>query len=85
MKGQIGWAKRWCTRSQAECISQSRRLGIATSLLLRGEAWMVARGMTVAATDTALGNSRLIQLFEMHGYRIIETAEEMVRLSKPLR
>jgi GNAT superfamily N-acetyltransferase len=63
---------------------ESRQLGIATSLLRRGEAWMIAHGMTIAATDTALGNTKLIRLFEKHGYRIVETAEEMVRLSRML-
>lgn len=63
---------------------ESRQLGIATSLLLHGEAWMVQHGMTVACTDTAQGNTKLIHLFEKHQYRIVEAADEMVRLSRTL-
>jgi GNAT superfamily N-acetyltransferase len=61
---------------------ESRRLGVATSLIRRGEEWLIAHDMPVFVTDTAVGNVKLIRLFEKHGYRIVKTVEEMVRLSK---
>jgi GNAT superfamily N-acetyltransferase len=63
---------------------ESRRLAVATQLLLRGEAWMRAHGMTEAATYTAETNAKLIGLYHKHGYAIVETRSEMVRLAKVL-
>jgi GNAT superfamily N-acetyltransferase len=62
----------------------SRRLAIATRLLLRGEAWMAEHGMAVAVTDTSATNVKLIHLYEKHGYAIVETCADMVRLAKAL-
>lgn len=60
----------------------ARRSGVATSLLLRGEAWLMAEGMMVAVTDTSEANAKLIRLFEKHGYAIVVRASDMVRLEK---
>ncbi len=61
-----------------------RRSGLAERLLLRGEAWMVEHGMTVAVTDTSDANVKLINLFEKHGYRIVHRSAAMVRLARTL-
>ncbi len=66
-----------------------RRGGIADRLLDRGEAWIRARGMPEAATWTSATNTRLIRLYEKHGYAITERAPHangtmMVRLGKSL-
>jgi GNAT superfamily N-acetyltransferase len=62
-----------------------RRAGVAKLLLARGEAWMRAHAMSSAATDTSESNTKLIQLFEQHGYAITLRAGTMVRLTKSLR
>lgn len=62
----------------------SRRLAIATSLVRCGEAWLTERGMTVLVTDTSRTNTKLIRLFEKHGYRIVLAVEDMVRLARTL-
>jgi GNAT superfamily N-acetyltransferase len=63
---------------------EARRLGVAESLVRHGEAWMNAEGMTVAVTDTSAANTKLIRLFEKHGYAIALRDGEMVRLEKRL-
>lgn len=64
----------------------SRRRGIAEEFLRRGEAWMVARGLRRAATDTSSSNAKLIALYRKHGYEIVleRTDRSMVRLAKRL-
>ena len=65
-----------------------RRAGIADRLLDRGEAWLLAQGMTELATWTSSTNLRLIRLYEKHGYAITESGPNdgttMVRLTKAL-
>jgi GNAT superfamily N-acetyltransferase len=65
-----------------------RRAGLADRLLDRGEAWLLARGMTESATWTSSTNVRLIRLYEKHGYAITESGPNgetmMVRLTKAL-
>jgi GNAT superfamily N-acetyltransferase len=67
---------------------ERRREGIADALLARGEAWIRAQGMTEAATWTSATNTRLIRLYEKHGFAVTEKGPNdgtmMVRLSKPL-
>lgn len=62
----------------------ARRAGLATSLLRRGEAWMLEHGLTTAATATSSTNEKLIRLYEGHGYAITHSSDEMVRLEKEL-
>jgi GNAT superfamily N-acetyltransferase len=65
-----------------------RRAGLADRLLDRGEAWLVAQGMTELATWTSSANVRLIRLYEKHRYAITGSGENdgttMVRLTKTL-
>jgi ribosomal protein S18 acetylase RimI-like enzyme len=66
-----------------------RRAGIADLLLDHGEAWIRAQGMAEAATWTSATNTRLIRLYEKHGYTVSEQAPHaggtpMVRLAKAL-
>lgn len=61
-----------------------RRSGVASALLACGESWMRGRGMQSAATDTSVSNTKLIRLFEVHGYRITYSNGAMVRLRRPL-
>lgn len=62
----------------------SRRLGIANDFLKRGESWMVNHRLSVAATATSKTNEKLLNLYFKHGYEIVFTNEEMVRLEKRL-
>ena len=65
-----------------------RRAGLADRLLDRGEAWILAQGMTEAATWTSARNERLIRLYGKHGYAVTESGSNdgttMVRLTKAL-
>lgn len=63
---------------------QSRRLGIANALLVQGEKWMQSLGLTMAATATSKTNEKLINLYFKHGYKIVVTTDEMVRLEKQM-
>jgi GNAT superfamily N-acetyltransferase len=62
----------------------SRRRGVATALLLQGEAWFREQGLSRAATNTAEHNQPLIAQFQRQGYALVFTANEMVQLSKGL-
>ncbi len=62
----------------------ARRQSIAQALLERGEAWMREQHMDQSSTCTSEGNHRLIGLYEKNGYRIVERAEDMVRLARVL-
>jgi GNAT superfamily N-acetyltransferase len=63
---------------------ESRRTAVATSLLRRGEEWMLEYGLMEAVTYTSDSNMKLINLLGKHGYRIVDSRSEMVRLAKPL-
>lgn len=63
----------------------SRRQGVATALLRRGEEWFRAQDLARAATNTAEHNQPLIEQFGRQGYEIAFAADEMVHLSKSLR
>lgn len=69
---------------------EHRRQGIANALLEAGEAWFATLGLNAFATWTSSTNSKLIRLYERHGYRITEsgpndvTGTQMVRLSKTI-
>jgi GNAT superfamily N-acetyltransferase len=64
---------------------ESRRTAVATSLLRRGEAWMLEHGLPEAVTYTSDANVKLINLLSKHGYSIVWHGSEMVRLAKPLQ
>lgn len=63
---------------------KSRRSGVAQALVSAGEVWFRSQGVRLLATDTALGNTKLIQLFKGHGFVVVHSTEEMLRLQKPL-
>jgi GNAT superfamily N-acetyltransferase len=63
-------------------VPAARRSGVATRLLLAGEAWMRAHQLPEAATFTGDHNTKLIQLYQRHGYTLSAVPPEMVRLSK---
>jgi ribosomal protein S18 acetylase RimI-like enzyme len=65
-------------------VPEHRRYGVATLLLGRGEAWMRAHRLATAVTFTDEGNVRLIRLYEKHGYRVVETKNQMVKIEKAL-
>jgi len=65
-------------------MPEHRRKNVAEALLRQGEAWMRAQGMTRAGTNTGEHNSKLIGLFEKHGYRVVLRVGEMVHLSRSL-
>ncbi|MCV2423679.1 GNAT family N-acetyltransferase [Paucibacter sp. DJ2R-2] len=66
----------------------ARRLGIANLLLATGEQWFAGQGLSTFATWTSSTNTKLIQLYEKHGYSQTEThlhettGTIMVRLAK---
>ena len=61
-----------------------RGQGVATALVETGEAWMRDHGMTRAVTDTADANAPLLELFRKRGYQVVESADDMVRLTREL-
>jgi len=65
--------------------SESRRQGIATALMETVERWFVERQMPKMIYNTATTNTRLIGLFNEHGYGVISSEGEMVQLMKVLR
>jgi len=71
-------------------IPESRRMGLATALLEKGEDWMKQRQLPESATWTSATNAGLIALYSRHGYAITQThvhkttATKMVRLSRKL-
>lgn len=63
----------------------SRRAGVAAALLGEGERWMRAHDLDTSFTYTSTTNDRLIALFGKHGYALVDTRGEMVRLRKLLK
>jgi GNAT superfamily N-acetyltransferase len=63
---------------------ESRRLGVATNLMLRVEDWFREMAMPRIVYNTAETNAKLIGLFEAHGFRITLRESEMVQLTKLL-
>ena len=67
-----------------------RRQAVAGNLLLHGEHWMKQHGLDESATWTSSTNSKLIQLYAKHGYRVTQnhvhdvTSTLMVRLTRNL-
>lgn len=49
-----------------------------------GEGWMQAQCLHRAATDTGPHNVKLIRLYQKHGYHIVHSNGEMLRLEKCL-
>lgn len=64
---------------------ESRKLGIAKSLIARGEAWFLERNMDEAVTYTDEGNQKLHNLFISLGYNLTPMENQFVALSKRLR
>jgi GNAT superfamily N-acetyltransferase len=66
----------------------ARRHGLADRLLARGEDWIREHGLDEAATWTSSTNTKLIRLYEKHGYAITDGGQNgpswMVRLTKSL-
>lgn len=54
-------------------VPTARRLGVASALLLAGEAWFEAQGLHCFATWTSSTNTKLLRLYEKHGYTQTET------------
>ncbi len=65
-------------------VPEYRRLGWAEAFLRAGEAWMQTQCLHRAATATALHNKKLIQLYQKHGYQLVYSNSEMLRLEKCL-
>jgi len=67
-----------------------RRSGVASALLEHSERWFREQGLPSCCTWTSSTNTRLIAMYERHGYSIVEsgpndlTGTLMVRLSKDL-
>ncbi len=63
-----------------------RRQAVATRLLSQGEDWMRGHGMTEAATYTSDSNTKLINLYADHGYKITDKYPEkkMIKIAKAL-
>jgi GNAT superfamily N-acetyltransferase len=65
--------------------AKSRRQGIAHALLLRVEQWFVENQMPKSVYNTAETNTKLIDLFKEHDYKITDAQSEMVQLTKEIR
>jgi ribosomal protein S18 acetylase RimI-like enzyme len=63
---------------------ESRRQGIASSLIVHGEEWMRGQRLDTASTYTSESNDKLIALFLSHGYEIMGRRSEMVIVSRSL-
>jgi GNAT superfamily N-acetyltransferase len=63
---------------------EARRRGVASRLLLSGEAWLIEHGMARAVTATSAANVKLIRLYEKHGYALIDARGDMVKLGRAL-
>lgn len=55
-----------------------RRRGVAARLLRAGEEWFRAVGLSTFSTWTSSTNTRLIRLYEGHGYRIARSGRHEV-------
>lgn len=64
---------------------EARRRGVASLLLLTGEAWLIEHGMATAVTVTSAANVRLIRLYQKHGYAVTDRRGDMVKLGRALR
>lgn len=65
-------------------IPAARRQGVAALLLARGEQWMRSQGTTRAVTYTDADNTPLQELYQSHGYKMIDMPKNFVALSKRL-
>jgi|APFre7841882724_1041349.scaffolds.fasta_scaffold06846_3 GNAT superfamily N-acetyltransferase len=72
-------------------VPPHRTRRVASRLLLAGEAWFREIGVFATSTWTSQSNTKLIRLFEQHGYQITSqgtndvTGTVMVNLTKVLR
>ncbi len=62
----------------------SRRQGIAGTLLRHVESWFLENGIPKIVYNTAKNHSAIIALFSAHGYRITYSEFEMIQLTKVL-
>ncbi len=65
-------------------VPELRRAGAASALLRTGEAWMLERGMAVAATFTDAHNERLLSFYESHGYTCVRLDDEWATARRSL-
>ena len=65
-------------------VPEHRRKGIAKRFIKEGESWIRAHGLSEAVTFTAEGNTKLIALFSLEGYAVVEKFpdEKMIKISK---
>jgi GNAT superfamily N-acetyltransferase len=63
---------------------KSRNRGFAKALLHHVESWFSDIGMPKVVYNTAENHSKLIKLFESHGYQITHRESDMVQLTKTL-
>jgi GNAT superfamily N-acetyltransferase len=67
-----------------------RKQSVASLLTAHGESWMTGQGLSLAATWTSASNTKLIGLYEKHGYAIDArhthevTNTPMIRMAKVL-
>lgn len=64
---------------------ESRQQGVATSLLVCVEQWLIKMKMPKIIYNTAESNSKLIRLFREHGYVVTDAQSNMVQLTKQLK
>ena len=62
----------------------SRNQGHASALIRQVESWLRVMGMPVVVYNTGANHSKVIRLFERHGYEITHRTPDMVQLSKAL-
>lgn len=63
---------------------ESRNKGLANALVAHVEVWLRNMGMSKIIYNTAENHSKLIRLFERHGFKITHQESEMVQLTKVL-
>jgi ribosomal protein S18 acetylase RimI-like enzyme len=59
-----------------------RNKGIANALILHVNSWLAEMKMSKVVYNTAVNHSKLIRLFERHGFKITHTEGEMIQLTK---
>jgi GNAT superfamily N-acetyltransferase len=70
-------------------VPGARRTGVAEALLRAGEQWFKREALQIGVTWTSSTNAKLIELYERHGYKQVETHVHqttgtlMVKLEKP--
>jgi GNAT superfamily N-acetyltransferase len=65
-------------------LPEARHQGIASSLILEVEAWFKTLKMKKIVYHTAEDHSKVIRLFERHGFTVTHRENQMVQLTKLL-